>query len=303
MKKNTISIHFLTFLTFLLAGCNYLFDFRTLSHNGNLFSYEVFDGSFIEAKTEGENCYCSPDFPKGLSRPKMSKDANWLLGFYPARERRNMFIDSFLLANQDNSQTLKCVSNQFSEAIEFYDLENKKILVQAPYEIIVFDMNSCTTDETILSTGKSNKYRGISWDSTNNKLAFGISTDYMHDQVDEIYVYDFEKEQTLLYGNGIAPSWSTNGNYLAFVTKYGVIFHNVIDDKEIFLPIDAIDMARDPFLDWNLDSSELLISLYIKENSKKSVSKVYVYSLESNELKLLVEGGGQATWIPIWLCR
>ena len=56
MKKNTISIHFLIFLTFLLAGCNYLFDFRTLSHNGNFFSYEVFDGSFIEAKTEGEIC-------------------------------------------------------------------------------------------------------------------------------------------------------------------------------------------------------------------------------------------------------
>lgn len=300
MKKSVIII---LFLIFLLAGCSNLFGFQTLSHNGNLISYEAYNGIFFKAKTEDEKCYRSSDFPEGLSRPKMSKDAHWLLGFYPERERRNMFIDGFLLANQDNSQSLKCVSNQFSEAIEFFDLENKKILVQSPYEINVFDMNTCTTDETILSTDKSNKYRGISWDSTNNKLAFGVSTDYMHDQVDEIYVYDFKKKQTLLYGNGIAPSWSTNGNYLAFVTKYGVIFHNVIDDKEIFLPMDAIDMTRDPLLDWNLDSSELLISLYIKENSRKSVSKVFVYYLESNELILLVEGGGQASWIPNWVCK
>ena len=78
---------------------------------------------------------------------------------------------------------------------------------------------------------------------------------------------------------------------------------SVIDDKENFLPIDAIDMTRDPLLDWNLDISELLIRLYMKENSRKSVSKVFVYYLESNELKLLVEGGGQATWIPNWVCK
>ena len=165
--------------------------------------------------------------------------------------------------------------------------------------IYVFDFSTCEIVENIIEIDETNLIMGLSWNPEARLLAYGvhISRDFTEEHQDsELYLYDFDNETTTIIAEWFSPSWSPDGNKIAFFSEGGF---SVIDLE--VNGITAVDMEyrsiNDGSVHWSADGNGFLFCVYMKNNEGRSDEKIYYYSINDNELELLLIGGIDPYWI------
>ena len=303
MKNQGVKLGLLI-LSFFIAGCSNKLDLKLLETDGKLVSYVISPSGTLSEDAQVNFCNLIPSLPKSLSRPLASNDDSWLLGFYRDVETKNLAILSPLLFSRETAQAVTCKGDEFTEALDFYQTENKEIIRQTPYEIAIYDMKSCSTTNTILSTAKTNRYRGVSWNPRSMELAYGISLNFLSEnELHEVHVYNIHTHTNSYQNSGIAPSWSADGYSLAYITADGVSVLNQSERRQISIPIGSVDLSRKSLIHWSPDGSKLLVSLYIEEFNSNSKAGVFIINLENQELIQIITDGSEALWFPNWICE
>lgn len=118
------------------------------------------------------------------------------------------------------------------------------------------------------------------WSPDGRSLVYGISElGDEHRRVGKVAIYDFAEKRSKILGAGVYPTWSTDGNWIAFLDgeEYYLI-HSSGGDRELFLHA----MKPSTGLLWSPDGRFVAYGLCCKYGGGTTLWRFYVRRLRDN---------------------
>jgi len=304
MKKKGL---LLILIVFCIAGCTSTANDMSIIHT----SYGTI--SFIqtvkEVKTTSDSITGTVEIIQRpfarlrLHRVSYSPDKRYLVGLSIINDllKTKMYARPPALVDLQTGEMKQCKAfGDVTSSYAYYGLKDEHHWgIGATSNLIyIFDFTTCEIVKKLIEIDEMNLIMGLSWNPEARLLAYGvhISRDFIEEHQDyELYIYDFDNETTSIIAEGISPAWSPDGREIAFFSESGISVIN-LEANEITTVNMEYRSINDGSIHWSADGNGFLFCVYMKNNEGRSDEKIYYYSIDDNELELLLIGGIDPYW-------
>lgn len=314
MRQKKQVIFFLVLLSFV-AVCLIIYFCDFGNYIGNLTEQPRGEIVFVPAKGKhlgftnvtGKDIQII-DTEVGFMIPVWGNNGNSIFGL-----GENLYFDHPTYWNIQNGVNKRCANGPYYFQIIGTDnpLIPTEAIVNNYSQIILVQMDNCI-DKTFLVAEdhypEDFKVLGMSFNSDSQELLFGVYRSYSQEWHYEIVKLNLNTKNESFIGYGLNPSWSSNGDKIAYFGEDGKMYLmekdgsniRLINTNQFFTPNERLIPEVIPIIQWSPDDQWIVYHRCTDEywrNPEKC--QIYKMNMETLEETLLIDQGMFPDWKPI----
>jgi hypothetical protein len=198
---------------------------------------------------------------------------------------------------------------------QYYEQIQGTANIENPHEVILmdagglylYDINACEELDKLVYHWEDIGGIGMfhfSYSPKRNTVVYGIVKDYKNDRQYEIISLNLQDGQSQILGEGINPSWSSDGEKIAYFGTDGCLYLMNPDGSEPEKKVDAIFFnaweflppSLTPIIQWSPDDQWLVY--HRCEDGFSENCNVYKFNIQKNTEELVIKDAMYPDWNP-----
>lgn len=194
----------------------------------------------------------------------------------------------------DTKSLHTCRLDNYVEEFQPLDANNNEIVVllATSEKLIQYDIKNCFTIDVLLEfSPPEESLFGFSYEPKTNRLAYSLRT-YSKSQDPVIIIRNLDNGREEIIDNGFRPSWSHNGEQLAYISNDGLSIWNQ-NNMETVANVNNLLFSLGPIPKWSNDDDFIVFNDW-----EDDIGVVKRYSLKTGTLDLLTQGSLYPVYLP-----
>jgi len=235
--------------------------------------------------------------PSNFTVIEFAKNGNLAVGLIFEKENPLYFQGLPAFFDMKTNTIKSCLDAPLFWDISMHSTNESSVLVIGDTfdGLILFDIKSCQTLKVIQEKEQLRSLSGISWNAEMDLIAYSKRND---DGVFQIFSIDLDGALNEVVGQGNYPSWSPNGEQIAFATDDKTLIIKRLENYEIvtFKLPEGLRLTFDKF-SWSSDGSRIAFSAEKTESDGSTSFQIFILNLMTLKVEGLGVGGRSPAWV------